>query len=44
MLSASFASFSHVKISMSKEVAAAFDVIQKIEGIEFCSLTPIVLK
>jgi uncharacterized protein (TIGR00106 family) len=25
---------------MSKEVAAAFDAIRKIEGIEFCSLTP----
>lgn len=26
--------------SMSKEVAAAFDAIRKIEGIESCSLTP----
>jgi uncharacterized protein (TIGR00106 family) len=26
--------------SMSKEIAAAFDAIRKIEGIEFCSLTP----
>jgi uncharacterized protein YqgV (UPF0045/DUF77 family) len=25
---------------MSKEIAAAFDAIRKIEGIEFCSLTP----